>query len=184
MTDPAIIRTYAYATDDIEVATIEVRHPDITDPVTGAAGSLRLASAFVPPSDIEQTPYFEAKLEAGAPLQPGEVVPFNRAPFEIVRPEKTGAGVPSIRLRFSNVDARITAALITASKSGTPVAVTFRGFTVATRLSGQPEVMDGFEIVDPGITQTAVEVTARAPDVINIPFHRQFYDQRFPLLGL
>jgi hypothetical protein len=55
---------------------------------------------------------------------------------------------------------------------------------MATRLGGQPEVIDGFELVNPVITGALVEITARAPDVINIPFHGQYYDQRFPLLGL
>lgn len=184
MPHPSIIASYAYATEDIEVATVEVRHPEITDPVTGQAGAIRLASVFVPPDQIEEEPFFEAKLEAGAPLEAGQIVRFNRAPIEIVRPDKTDVGVPLARFRFSNVDARITAALIAASKTLTPVAITIRSFTMATRLSGQPEVLDGFELIDPRITAAGVEVTARAPDVINIPFHGQFYDTRFPLLGL
>lgn len=184
MTDPAILNSYAYATGDVEIATIEARHPDITDPVTGASGALRLASVFASPAEIEETPFFEAKLEATAPLDAGTVVPFNRAPLEIVRPDKTGAGVPQLRLRFSNVDARIAKTLMVASKTTTPVALTFRSFTMATRLGGQPEVIDGFELVNPIITGALVEITARAPDVINIPFHGQYYDQRFPLIGL
>ncbi|SEK34839.1 protein of unknown function [Roseovarius azorensis] len=184
MPHPSIIASYAYATEDIEVATVEVRHPEITDPVTGLAGAIRLASIFAPPDEIEAEPFFEARLEAEAPLQAGQIVLFNRAPIEIVRPDKTAVGVPLARFRFSNVDARITAALIAASKTLTPVAITIRSFTLATRLSGQPEVLDGFELIDPRITAAGVEVTARAPDVINIPFHGQFYDTRFPLLGL
>lgn len=184
MTDAAIVQSYAYATDDVEIATIEARHPDITDPVTGALGALRLASVFASPAEIEGAPYFEAKLEATAPLDAGAVVPFNRAPLDIVRPEKTGAGVPQIRLRFSNIDAHIGKTLIAASKTLTPVALTFRCFTMATRLGGHPEVIDGFELVNPILTGALVEITARAPDVINIPFHGQYYDQRFPLLGL
>jgi hypothetical protein len=82
------------------------------------------------------------------------------------------------------VDARITRALIAASKTLDPVEITIRAFTYASRLSGQPEVLDGFELVDPVVQTGGVEVTARAPDVINTPFHRQYYDTRFPLLGL
>ncbi|MBE0452651.1 DUF1833 family protein [Roseovarius autotrophicus] len=183
MTDDSLLRAYAYATDDVEIATVEVRHPAIEDPRSGSPGVIRLASVFASPGDIEATPFFEARLEVDAPLQPGEIVPFNRAPIEIIRPEKTSSGVPLARFRFSNVDARITGALIAASKSQVPVAVTIRVFTQAARLSGQPEVLSGFELVDPSISG-AVEVTARAPDVINIPFHTSFYDARFPLLGL
>ena len=184
MPDPAIIEAYAYATDDIEVATVEVRHPELTDPGTEASGTLRLASVFAPPGEIEDTPFFEAKLEANAPVGAGQIVPFNRAPIEIIRPEKTSLGVPLARFRFSNVDAEITRALMAVSKTLDPVEITIRVFTMATRLSGQPEVLGGFELVDPVITPGGVEVTATAPDVINTPFHRQFYDARFPLLGL
>jgi hypothetical protein len=183
MIDQSLLRAYAYATEDVEIATVEVRHPAITDIETDSAGVIRLASVFAPPGEIEAAPFFEARLEDDAPLQGGQIVPFNRAPIEIVRPEKTSSGVPLARFRFSNVDARITAALITASKSQVPVEVTIRVFTDAARLSGQPEVLTGFELVDPSISGV-VEVTARAPDVINIPFHTSFYDARFPLLGL
>ncbi len=184
MPHPSITASYAYATDDVEIATVEVRHPEITDPGSGLVGSIRLASVFAGPGEIEDTPFFEAKLETDAPIQAGEVVQFNRAPIEIVRPEKTSLGVPLARFRFSNVDARITKSLIAASKTLDPIQITIRAFTMATRLSGQPEVLDGFELVDPVITGTGVEVTATAPDVINTPFHRQYYDTRFPLLGL
>ncbi|MET4128404.1 DUF1833 family protein [Roseovarius sp. MBR-6] len=184
MPHPSIIASYAYATDDIEIATVEVRHPEIIDPGTGLEGAIRLASVFAPPSAIEEEPFFEARLEADAPLNPGAIVSFNRAPIEIVRPEKTSLGVPLARFRFSNVDARITRALITASKGTVPVQITLRAFTMATRLAGQPEVLTGLELVDPRITGSGVEVTARAPDVINTPFHMEFYDARFPLLGL
>lgn len=181
---PSIVASYAYATDEVEIATVEVRHPEITDPGTGTAGAIRLASVFADAPEIEQDPFFEAKLEAGAPINAGEVVQFNRAPIGIMRPEKTSLGVPLARFRFSNVDARITRALIAASKTLDPVRITLRVFTMGTRLSGQPEVLDGFELVDPVVQTSGVEVTARAPDVINTPFHRQFYDNRFPLLGL
>lgn len=184
MPHPSIIESYAYATADIEVATVEVRHPELTDPGTDAAGTIRLASVFAPPGEIEDTPFFEAKLEPDAPVDAGQVVQFNRAPIEIVRPEKTSLGVPLARFRFSNVDAEITRALIAVSKTADPVKVTIRAFTIGTRLSGQPEVLDGFELVDPDITSGGVEITATAPDVINTPFHRSFYDARFPLLGL
>ncbi len=184
MPHPSIIESYVYATGDVEIATVEIRHPALLDPGTGAAGAIRLASVFAPPSEIEDAPFFEARLEADAPCQPGEIVPFNRAPIEIIRPERTSTGVPLARFRFSNVDARITRALITVSKTLDPVQATIRVFTMAARLSGQPEVLDGFELVDPDITDGGVEVTATAPDVINTPFHRQFYDARFPLLGL
>ncbi|MBC7132144.1 MAG: DUF1833 family protein [Roseovarius sp.] len=184
MPHPAIIASYAYATEDIEIATVEVRHPEIADPGTGAAGSIRLASVFANAHEIEEAPFFEARLEPDAPIEGGQIVAFNRAPIEIVRPERTSLGVPLARFRFANVDARITRALIAASKTLDPVEITIRGFTLSTRLSGQPEVMTGFELVDPVIAAASVEVTARAPDVINTPFHRQFYDTRFPLLGL
>ena len=184
MPDPRIVEHYAYATDDREVVTLEARHPLITDPGTGSAGAIRLASVFVTPREIEDAPFFEARLEADAPLDPGAVVSFNRAPIEIVRPSKSATGVPRVRLRFSNVDARITEAFIAASKSSDPVALTIRAFTMATRLSGEPDVLDGFELVEPEIGALGVEVSARAPDVINIPFHQVFYDTRFPLIGV
>lgn len=182
MTDASIIRAYAYATEDVEIATVELRHPLILSE-TGDAGVLRLASVFVPPDELEQEPWFEARLEADAPLDPGAVVRFIRAPIEVVRPERSQAPAGQVEFRFANVDAAIGAALIDISKSATPVAVTVRVFTMSSRLSGQPEVLSGFELTDPEVTPIHVVVRAQAPDVVNTAFHRQRYDRRFPLLG-
>ena len=136
MPHPAIVEAYAYATADIEVATVEVRHPELTDPGTEASGTLRLASVFAPPGEIDDAPFFEAKLEADAPVGPGQIVPFNRAPIEIMRPEKTSLGVPLARFRFSNVDAAITRALMAVSKTRHPVEATIRVFTMARGCRG------------------------------------------------
>jgi len=181
--DPDIIEHYAYATDDIEILTVEARHPELTSE-TGDVGVIRIAAAFVAPSELETSPYFEAKLEADAPLGADQIVKFIRGPIEIVRPARESSAVPRARFRFANVDPAISEALLIAASGDVPIEISLRVFTDKTRLAGQPEVLDGFELVDPQIDTLRVEVAAQPPDVINTPFHRQFYDQRFPLLGL
>lgn len=185
MTDiaPQITEAYVYATDDVEIATVELRHSSIVSD-TGAPGAIRLASVFVPADQIEAEPYFEARLEADAPRDAGQIVQFIRAPIQIDRPERSSTGVPQVQFRIANVDARIGAALIAIARTDEPVEMTIRVFTLASRLSGEPEVLGGFELLDPEIDALTVSIRAQGPDVTNIRFARQTYDSRFPLLGL
>lgn len=180
---PALVEAYAYATDDVEIATVELRHPSIVSDI-GGPGQIRLASAFVPADQLQAAPYFRARLEADAPLDPGAVVEFIRCPIRIERPERSTSGVPQVQFVVPNVDARIGEALIAVARTEVPVALTIRVFTLGSALGGEPEVLGGFELVDPVIDQLSVSVRAQGPDVVNIQFHRQSYDQRFPLLGL
>lgn len=185
MTDiaPEITALYAYATEDAEIATLEIRHPLIVSD-TGAPGQIRLASVFAPADVLEREPTFRARLEADAPMNPGEIVEFLRAPIQIDRPERSTTGAPQVQFRISNVDARIGEALIAIARSDAPVEMTIRVFTLASALGGEPEVLGGFELVDPEISTMTVSVRAQGPDVTNIRFARQTYDGRFPLLGL
>lgn len=185
MTDlPAAIReAYAYATADAEVATIGLRPPSIVDE-TGHAGCIRLTAIEAPPSEPEAEPYFRARLEATAPLNPGEVVEFVRGGFRVERPERSTSGAAQFALSVDNVDARIGQALTLVSKTDVPVALTVRVFTMGSRPSGEPEVPDGFEITEPEITPVTVTVRGQGPDVIKMKFARQRHDGRFPLLGL
>ncbi|MEM7529373.1 MAG: DUF1833 family protein [Pseudomonadota bacterium] len=182
MTDPRIEASYAYATDDVEIGTIEVRHPAILSE-TGDEGVIRIAAVDVPPSELEQEPYFQARLEADAPMDAGEIVNFVRGKISIERPEKSTSGVPQAVLRVQNVDARIGQAFELVADSGQPAECTVRVFTEATRLSGLPDVLSGLELIDPEISLVEVSVRAQGPDVVNFPLHRQRYDRRFPLLS-
>ena len=182
MTDSRITEGYVYPGDDVEIGTIELRHPSIVSE-TGEEGVIRIASVFAPPSVLEETPYFEARLEDTAPLNPGEVVRFIRAPVSVERPERSSSGVPQAVLRVQNADARIGQALNLVARSGEPVACIIRSFTEETRLGGNPEVLSGLELVDPRIDMVEVSVRAQGPDVTNLSLHRQRYDRRFPLLG-
>ena len=182
-TDPAITATYAYATDDVEIGTIEIRHPLIEDD-QGNAGVIRLAAVFAPPSELELEPYWEARLEADAPMNAGEIVPFIRAPITVERPERSTTGVPQATIRTANADARIGEALTAVARSAEPARCTVRVFTEATRLGGQPDVLDGLDLVDPEVNVMEVTVRAQGPDVVNTLYQTQRYDSRFPLLGL
>lgn len=183
MTDTGIVESYAYATDDLEVATVELRHPMITSD-DGQAGVIRIAAVSATPSELEAEPYFEARLEATAPLNAGEIVKFIRAPIVIERPERSTTGVPQAVMRVANVDTRIADGLKAVARSTDPVECTIRSFTDRTRLNGDPDVLGGLEMVSPEIDAVEVSVRAQGPDVVNTPFHVQRYDSRFPLLGL
>lgn len=182
MTDPAIEAGYRYAGQDVEIPTIELRHPLILDD-DGNAGVIRLAAVFAPASEIEREPYWYARLEETAPMNAGEVVAFIRAPIELERPERSTTGVPQALVRVANADARISEAFALAARSAEPVFATVRAFTEATRLSGQPDVLDGLELADPELDIVEARVRVQGPDVINIQFHKDRYDRRFPLIG-
>lgn len=183
MTDAKIVESYAYATDDVEIATVELRHPAIVSD-DGQPGVIRIAAVSASPSELEARPYFEARLEATAPVNAGEVVKFIRAPFSIERPERSTTGVPQAVMRVANVDTRIAAGLRAVARSSDAVECTIRTFTERTRLNGDPDVLGGLEMVDPEVDLIEVSVRAQGPDVVNTPFHVQRYDSRFSLLGL
>ena len=183
MTDPAATRNIIYPNGDVEIPTIEVRHPAIISE-TGVEGVIRLSSEELSQADLEASPFFEARLEEDAPVDAGQIVQFIRSTIGIERPERSTTGVPQLVLRVQNADARIGQGLYEVARSATPAECTYRSFTRFTRLNGQPDVLDGLELVSPEINVVQVSVRAQGPDVVNRAFHRQRYDSRFPLLGL
>jgi hypothetical protein len=179
----ALAQAYAYGTDDLLIETLEFRHPLLVSDF-GDNGQIRVAQFFQRPADLEEQPFWEGRLDAGAPLNPGEVVRFVRMGFKFSRPERSTSGAPQFQLEIDNVDARIGDALRAAADTEDPIFLTVRTFTESTRLSGEPDVLDGFELREPEVTASIVRARGQGPDVLNRGFHKERYDARFPLLGL
>ncbi|MEM9148502.1 MAG: DUF1833 family protein [Pseudomonadota bacterium] len=183
MTDPAIIQGYTYPLGDVEIGTLEIRHPSIVSE-TGDTGVIRLASEEVTEAELQVAPYFEARLEPDAPMDGGAVVKFVRSTIQITRPERSTTGVPQMVLRVQNADQRIGEGIYAVAQTAIPVECTYRVFTRGTRYNGAPDILSGLELVNPELSLLEVTVRAQGPDVVNRAFHKARYDNRFPLLGL
>lgn len=168
MPDPllsqAIQEAYAAAPADVVILdTLELRHPTFTDPIRVVRNFadtetwLQLGGAEVQAvldameeGDREMVGLV-ARLEAGAPLNAGQMVAFVALAFDLQRPNVDTGPVPEITVVMDNVGREITDALDAAAISQDKIEVTYRPY-LSTDIDG-PQM-------DPPITLVLTEVEA------------------------
>ena len=157
----AIREAYASAPGRVIYHTIEIRHASLTHPIRLVLGNDNI----------------EARLEAGAPANPGEIVTFIRYYFRFTKPEVSPEGVPTLEIEIENIDRMITAALIEVSKSQTPTKATYREF-LDTGLTVGPENDPPTHMDISSATASPLSVVAVAgfPNLMNRKFPSQEYD--------
>ncbi|WP_028319349.1 DUF1833 family protein [Desulfobulbus elongatus] len=151
----ALKEAYASATGII-YHTLELRHPAFTGPI-------RVVRGF---EDID------ARLEASAPVQAGQVVHFAAYPFDFTRPEITPDGIPQLQIRIDNVSREITAALEQALGTTDLVTVTYREY-LDSGLGDGPEN-------DPPIHTELLNCTANVFEVVATAGFSNLMNKRFP----
>lgn len=179
MPDPtlndAIKEAYASApSDEVILHTLELRHPAFIDD-NGDHTAIRFVRDMRP-GDI-----MTARLEDTAMVNPGEMVDFRCARFELTLPKVGTAPVPEITLKVDNVDREIVKQVERAAISNDKIEVTYRPY-----LSSD---MEGPQM-DPPMTMTITHVEAnvfsitgkaRIIDVGNKPFPAELYTaEKFP----
>jgi hypothetical protein len=142
MTDPwsaALAEAYAAAPQDVDVLdTLELRHPALVDAL-GAPSPIRL---------VRDHRDWQLQLEAGAPLDGGEVVTFVKLGFDIDLPDSTEAA-PAARLSLSAVNRDVIAAAEQIITVRAPVEVTYRAYIAPAEGAPPPEpswVVDGLKL--------------------------------------
>ena len=162
----AIKEAYASAPNtSVVYHTLEIYHPSFVTPI-------RVVRDFV---DLTAT------LEATAPRDAGQPVLFVGYAFDVVLPEVSSTGVPSLQITIDNVARDIMAGLEAAVTTSTPITVIYRQF-LSSDLSG-PQNNPPMALTIISIAADVFKVTATATfgDLVNKRFPSVTYNiETFP----
>lgn len=166
MPDPtlsaAIREAYASApVDSVVLHTLELWHPSWTDPIRVVRDRAAL----------------DARIEAGAARNPGEIVTFAAYAFDIVPPDQTSGGLPQATIEIDNVSRDIVAAIDLAVTQTDKITAIYRAYLSTTATDG-PETDPPLELTLITVTATVFRVTATAgfPNLLDRKFPRLVYD--------
>lgn len=166
MPDPALSAAIreAYASapvDDIIYHTLELWHPAFSDPIRV----------------VRDRDPLDARIEAGAARNPGEMVTFVGYAFEVVPPEQTPTGLPQCVIEIDNVSREIVAQIDLAVTQPDPITVIYRAYMSST-LGDGPENDPPLELTMETATATVFRVrgTAGFPNLLNARFPDLVYD--------
>lgn len=155
--------------NEIIYYTIEINHPAFEVPIRLVQGN----------DDIT------ARLEKDADINPGEMVEFIGAPWELSLPKIEEGTIPEIQLTFDNVSREITSHISEAVKREDPVKVVFRPYLDSALDAGpQMKVPIEMELLDARADNYQIQLTANVEDVFHaaFPLTRYIHD-RFPTLS-
>jgi hypothetical protein len=105
--------------DEVMLPTMELIHPSFVE--NGQPAPIRA---------VRNTVDVNLRLEVGAPVDGGLVVPFKAIPFELDYPRISSLGVEST-IRFDNVNREAGKYLPEAVKLNVPIIAIFRGYLVS-----------------------------------------------------
>lgn len=174
MTNPAAPYTddlrefyFSNQSDKVALDTLEFRHPAFVD-----ADNNPIAVRVINESD----PYagFTGTLEADAPMNPGAVVDFTPARFELALPESNSPGLPSCSIAVDNVGSVLMGPIDAAAGIPAPIEVIYRQY-LADDPSAPGVVIDGLTIRTINAAALRVTATAGFEDDLNTPFPRKNY---------
>lgn len=171
MPDPALSAALAEAyasapVDEVIFHTLELIHPAILPPIRVVRDDVAL----------------DARLEATAPVDPGQIVTFLAYAFDIVPPDQTTGGAPQAVIEIDNVSRDILAQVRAAVATGEPVKAIYRCY-LPDGLGDGPENDPPAILELKSVTATPLRIRATAgyPDLLNAAFPRLVYDlERFP----
>lgn len=171
MPDPAlsaaIAEAYASApVDQVIYHTLELWHPAFTVPI-------RVVRDFTA---------LDARIEAGAARDAGNVVTFVGFAFDIVPPDQTTTGVPQCVIEIDNVDREILAQIDQAVQTAEQIKVIYRAYLSDAVMDG-PENDPPMELTMISVSATPFRIRATAgfPDLVNLRFPKLDYDlETFP----
>ncbi len=123
---------------------------------------------------------FYGELEAGAPMNAGEVVMFNKGRFEVTLPESNSPGLPSCQIAVDNVGRLLMEPLEQAVAIPAPIMITYRQWLASsTAALDEPGelgvVIDGMSLRRVNASELRITGTAGFEDDLNTPFPRKNY---------
>jgi hypothetical protein len=163
----ALAEAYASATtDEVILNTIELIHPAFTEPI-------RCVADYVP---------LTARLEAAAPINPGELVEFQAFAFDIKPPEVIDSGVPELEISIDNVSGEIIEHIELAMGNPEFLEVLWRVYLSSNPEEG-PQNLKPIRMTITNIDADEMAIQARASivDFMNKNFpNNEYDDRRFP----
>lgn len=127
----------------------------------------------------------DARIEAGAARNAGEIVTFVAYAFDVVPPDQTTTGLPQCVIEIDNVSREILAQIDLAVVAGTPIVAIYRSY-LSDLLDDGPENDPPLELTLISISATPLRIRATAgfPDLVNMQFPRLTYElETFPGLA-
>jgi hypothetical protein len=130
-------------------------------------------SAFITPIRVvrDYQDLVNARLEATAPRDAGQLVTFTAFNFDFTKPEVTSTGLPQVTITIDNVDRSIVANIEKAISSTELVSVIYREF-ISTDLSAPQN--------NPPITMTILSITADVHKVTATAGFMNLMNKKFP----
>lgn len=152
----AIKEAYASATDEIIYHTLEINHSAFSTPIRV----------------VRDTENLEARLEAGAPINAGEVVTFLGFAFDLIPPDVAHTTLPQCVIEIDNVDRTILAQIDAAMVTNESITVIYRAY-LSTDLDSGPEN-------DPPLELTILSISADVFRIRAIAGFVNLLNKRFP----
>lgn len=148
--------------------TIEMLHPAFEVPIRLVQGNDTII----------------ARLEKDADINPGEMVEFIGAPWELSLPKTEEGTIPEIQLTFDNVSREIAKHMSEAVQQEEPVKVVFRPYLDSALDAGpQMKIPIEMEILDATANNYQIQLTANVEDIFHAAFPLERYtNERFPTL--
>lgn len=171
MPDPALSAAIAEAYASAPVGqvvweTIEIWHPAFSAPIRVVRDGIAL----------------DARIEAGADRNAGEMVTFVAYAFDLVPPDLSSTSVPQATLEIDNISREIGQQLDLAITDGRPVEVIWRTYLSGYETVGPehlPPVRMQLSTTSLGVARVRATVGFR--DLLNAAFPTQIYDaETFP----
>lgn len=165
----ALKEAYAGTSPEFVYHCLEIRHSNFTQPI-------RI---------VRNNEDCEARTEVDAPLNPGEMVSYVGAMWEMTLPKQGEDTMPEISLSFDNVSREITEHLQAASQINEPIKMIYRVYTDSTLTSG-PQIDPPIEMEIGSATADVYTVTTRASleDVFRSLYpYTRYTPKEFPSLG-
>lgn len=178
MPDPtleeAIKEAYASCPAEVELVTLEFRHPNFVDESSNPT-AIRVVLDRV---------NHNLTLEDEAPLNPGESVNFIAMGFELDRPEVESSGTPVLTIRLQNIDREIEQQLRAATRSPYPVVGTLRIYLASDTSGPQNNPPMQFQLSDIEADDAAITANATFGNEATRQFPAENYTAtRFPGLS-
>lgn len=170
--EQAIAEAYASApADTIVLHSIELNHKSFTQP----------ARVIRWPVTDNNPDIFRCLLEDTAPYDPGKVVEFIGAPFEIMLPTQSTDETGQFSIRIDNIGDRLDGDLEAAALSGGQITAIYREFIKGTEeTDGPSSVWEGISIASPRLEGQTIIVDGSILDWMNRSFGYLYTPESYP----
>lgn len=164
--EEALIEAYASAPlDELVLVTLEIHHPTFVDDHNQLT-AIRVVQAFKD---------YQFRLEPTAPLNPGQMVTFQKCAFEFQEPGFSEKKVPTLPLVISGVSREITQYLENAIQSRAPIVVYMRPYLASDPDQPQMDPPYRFEMTKVMVDVFQVSGECNLKDVYNAGFPSDVY---------